>query len=95
MSRVGAFISARDDDKVIEFLGYGEYVGCEVPPEEVGGYNMGLPNPKIKLDNGETVWGCQCWWGPEVSIQRKLKEYEAAGYTIRTMTLAQAIKEHE
>lgn len=22
-------------------------------------------NPKIILDNGETVYGCQVWWGPE------------------------------
>ena len=20
-------------------------------------------NPKIRLDTGETIWGCQCWWG--------------------------------
>lgn len=22
-------------------------------------------NPKIILDDGEVVWGCECWWGPE------------------------------
>lgn len=22
-------------------------------------------NPRIDLDSGETVWGFQCWWGPE------------------------------
>lgn len=22
-------------------------------------------NPKIELDNGDVVWGYQCWWGPE------------------------------
>lgn len=22
-------------------------------------------NPRIDLDSGETVWGAQCWWGPE------------------------------
>jgi hypothetical protein len=21
-------------------------------------------NPKIELDDGAVVWGCQCWWGP-------------------------------
>ena len=20
-------------------------------------------NPKIRLDNGTEVWGCECWWG--------------------------------
>lgn len=22
-------------------------------------------NPKIVLDDGEVVWGAECWWGPE------------------------------
>lgn len=22
-------------------------------------------NPRIDLDDGGTVWGAQCWWGPE------------------------------
>ncbi|MCP9209629.1 hypothetical protein [Streptomyces cucumeris] len=22
-------------------------------------------NPRLDLDNGSTVWGCQCWWMPE------------------------------
>lgn len=25
---------------------------------------LGHKNPKIKLDTGEVVWGCECWWGP-------------------------------
>lgn len=23
-----------------------------------------MGNPKIVLDNGDVVWGFQCWWGP-------------------------------
>lgn len=26
-------------------------------------------NPRIALDNGETVWGCECWWGAEDRYQ--------------------------
>jgi hypothetical protein len=22
-------------------------------------------NPRIKLDSGKIVWGCECWWGAE------------------------------
>lgn len=22
-------------------------------------------NPRLDLDNGSTVWGCECWWMPE------------------------------
>jgi len=24
-----------------------------------------LLNPKIVLDSGKVVWGCQCWWTDE------------------------------
>ena len=62
-ARVGAMLGARD--KTVRFLGYGVYQGDEVPPENIGGFNMGFPNPKIVLDNGKVVWGCECWWGAE------------------------------
>ena len=26
-------------------------------------------NPRIDLDNGSTVWGFQCWWGPEAGFE--------------------------
>lgn len=67
-SRVGAFIDARPDGKV-RFLGYGTYVGDEVPPVDI--FPKGAPNPKIQLDNGKVVWGCECFWGEE----ERLKEY--------------------
>jgi hypothetical protein len=31
-----------------------------------------LKNPRIKLDSGKTVWGCQCWWGPEDKIKERV-----------------------
>lgn len=30
----------------------------ESPCEALGGRN----NPRIELDNGEIIWGYQCWW---------------------------------
>lgn len=30
-------------------------------------------NPRITLDDGRVVWGCQCWWGPEEVIRRKIE----------------------
>jgi len=56
--RVGAFLGAGDN--IIAFLGYGVYQGVEVPPKEIGGLNLGFENPKIVLDNGDVVWGCEC-----------------------------------
>lgn len=35
---------------------------------------MRLKSPKIKLDNGTVVWGLECWWGTEKSVQEVLAE---------------------
>ena len=29
-------------------------------------------NPRIKLDNGNIVWGQECWWGDEEKIKKML-----------------------
>jgi hypothetical protein len=35
----------------------------ELPDEELRKIvSSGLSNPRIKLDNGKTVWGYECWW---------------------------------
>lgn len=83
--RVGAIVGA--EDGVVEFLGYGVYAGDFEPPAErregtVGEQmrkDLGLPprpNPRIDLDNGDTVWGCECWWGSEEKIRKSLEEYD-------------------
>jgi hypothetical protein len=77
-TRVGA-VSHSEDDKVFMF-GYGEYVGDKVPgedglPETPGGF-MGEVNPCIKLDSGQYVWGCECWWGTEKSVKTKFGDRE-------------------
>ena len=67
--RVGALVGAKDG--IVEFLGYGVYEGDFVPPKEAGGFNLGIPNPRIKLDNGDIVYGCECWWGGEKEFKEK------------------------
>lgn len=49
-------------------LGEGTYVGETVPDEHATGFarllrELKRPNPTIKLDTGETVYGCEVWWG--------------------------------
>ena len=66
--RVGCIISA--DSEEVKFLGYGEYAGNEVPSAEAVGLChilrvTGRSSPKIVLDSGEVVYGCECWWVPE------------------------------
>lgn len=50
------------DDEAIHVLGRGVYQGRLHSPV------VGFANPCIKLDDGRTVWGYQCWWGPESMI---------------------------
>ena len=72
--RVGAILSANQDE--VKFLGYGEYVGDEVVPAEVDEmmHTLGVGNPKIVLDNGDVVWGFQCWWGDEAKVKEMIGE---------------------
>lgn len=83
--RVGAILSGTA--KRIEFLGYGVYEGDFVP-ESAGGFMgedmqaLGITNPRIKLDSGKTVWGCECWWGPEDSIKAEVERHKEKGAEI-------------
>lgn len=67
--RVGAIQSANKE--TVKLYGFGTYQGDEVPPKEVDSFlsELGLYNPKIVLDNGKVVWGCQCWWGSEEKVK--------------------------
>jgi hypothetical protein len=84
--RIGAILGT-SDNKVVKFLGYGIYEGEEMPPADIGGYNFGLPNPKLKLDSGEITWGCECWWGSEKGIREKLEIYRSQGYDIQMVSI--------
>ena len=77
--RVGAILGAQEG--TVEFLGYGTYVGDFVPIEAAGGMGevllkSDIPNPKIVLDSGKVVYGCECWLGPEESVKKKLSAYQ-------------------
>jgi hypothetical protein len=68
--RVGAI---RDmDASKANLYGYGVYVGDVTggPMDQM----MEEPwaNPKIELDGGGVVWGCECWWGPEELIRKEI-----------------------
>lgn len=72
-SRVFAIRDA--NDKSIFIYGFGCYEGDHVPPPGIKMWGLDLfehnfPNPKITLDNGKVVWGCECWWGPEEKFQQ-------------------------
>ena len=80
--RVGAMACANKDE--VQMYGYGVYVGEEKPEVPVMGIPIeklppGLTNPKIVLDNGDIVWGCECWWGPEAAMQKYVDKRIEAG----------------
>lgn len=79
-SRVLAIQSAGREDSsglfVLKIYGVGTYVGETVPQEGAGSIAKVLreceaPNPTIKLDSGELVYGCESWWGGlDMCLQR-------------------------
>lgn len=76
--RVGAILSA--DKNEVRLFGYGVYQGDKVSPKgrpSPAGFlaEAERPNPEILLDSGETVYGCECWWGPEDVVKQKIGEW--------------------
>lgn len=86
--RVGVMLGAKAD--IIEFIGYGTYLGEEIPPPEIGGYNFQALTPKIQLDDGKIVWGCEIWWGDETAMKRNINAWEVEGFTIQTIDIDEA-----
>lgn len=83
--RVGAIFGTGEG--AVSFLGYGIFAGYEVPKGAYGPMADALvvdaaKNPKIVLDSGRTVWGCECWWGPEGQIKVRLDRYRKMNYEI-------------
>ena len=76
--RIGAVL--KSDDDTVYLLGYGVYDGDDVPPNDPSGerglmslvHEVGNKNPKIKLDDGRIVWGCECWWGSEKAVKESI-----------------------
>jgi hypothetical protein len=89
--RIGAILGERDG--VAEFLGYGVYVADEVPPADAVGWmaeacrEYATPNPKLVLDDGQLIFGCQCWWGQEAAVKKNIAGYEKQGYVIKMITM--------
>jgi hypothetical protein len=91
--RVGAILSSDTKARVVRFLGFGRYESCEVPPEDIGGLNLGIENPKIRLDSGKVVWGCECWWGGAAKIDALLQSWKAEGFEIVEVDIDDARRE--
>jgi hypothetical protein len=80
-TRVGALVATNNVTKEVQWLGEGTYMGEEVPDVEPF-KSIGLPNPKIKLDNDKVVWGYQCWWGELDKIKAKYEGWKFVETTL-------------
>lgn len=76
--RVGAICGSGVDGGV-NFFGYGIYqgyhplpVGTQTPFGVIEDERDSFPNPKILLDSGDVIYGCQCWWGNEEAVRAHL-----------------------
>ena len=83
--RVGAYISNRDG--AVEFLGYGVLSGFALPKEGVGYVCDSFVKEKrqdavIKLDTGETVYGCECFWSTEEAVKTVLEKKQIVPVTV-------------
>lgn len=50
-------------------------------------------NPKIELDSGEVVWGCECWWGDLSRYDEMVGGREVVNVSITADREAAAIAE--
>lgn len=78
-TRVGAIWKA--DADTIFILGYGVYSGEEIP--KTAGNRLGrdmmrqeMKSPKIVLDSGKIVWGCECFFTPEAGLKKQVDGYK-------------------
>lgn len=60
------FALQKADMEKVYVYGFGVYEGRFDPPDSEGVFKQ---NPRILLDNGEVVWGFECWWGPETMFE--------------------------
>lgn len=92
--RVAAVSSASGN--TVRLFGFGVYVGDHQLPQGTEGYGAdalsgaGIPNPTIKLDNGDYIFGCQCWWGSEAGFNQRY-----AGYTIEVVPVPEGNKGYQ
>jgi len=92
--RVGAIYG--QGDGVVELFGYGVYEGDfpfgDTKTTDPAGWvaDMArtagpLANPRIRLDSGQIVWGCECWWG----LEDRIKQVCGAAREVRPVDIDQ------
>jgi hypothetical protein len=74
--RVMALRSADNNAKKVFVYGSGVYEGEQLFEHNEGLKAAGFKNPCIRLDDGNTVYGMECWWGPEEAVKNRFEGFE-------------------
>ena len=92
--RVLAVHTINNDHKYVEKFGYGTFSGHFYPysalgklADDVRAQGEDVTNPKILLDSGEEIWGCECWWMDGARGDLWLMELDNLGYEIRDVSI--------
>jgi hypothetical protein len=88
--RVGVIESVDSDNKIVKFLGYGEYLGEEPMNEgtaDLGFDGLTIDVPVIKLDSGDTVYGSDvAFWSSQESMEESIVDYLNRGFQVNLTT---------
>lgn len=93
--RVGVIFAVSPEKKQVLFFGFGTFLGYFKPEREDVGFLpeekdvLRLPNPKILLDNGDVIWGYECWWGKEQEIRDFLQQKIDDKYTVYNIKIGE------
>ena len=80
----------RIDEHAITIFGHGVYDGdFLVSPDASGPFaealrELGRTNPRLTMDSGQVVWGCECWWGAEALL---LASFARRGLPVITVSI--------
>lgn len=84
--RVGLIRGLVPEKSIVKFLGYGTYLGQEVPPEDIPGSSQ-FPQHKFMLDSGEIAWGFEVWWSSEDEMKNRILGFEDSGWNIQLVQI--------
>lgn len=82
-----AAVCIDDQGCKIYLYGAGIYVGDEIPtdsPNPVAQFcvRSRFTNPKIQLDDGKIIYGCECCWDSELNVTNMVCRLTKAGYEV-------------
>ena len=63
------YVVSRETEGTVYVYGWATHVGSEKYPGGPGLCRKGVNNPRLNLENGGWVYGCESWWGPATEAE--------------------------